>query len=477
MTRWEDAIEATTADFIEQLEQRGFLADGRHLNGELQVDSSAVGIQIEIPDSFPFVPPVVWPPSDLPRSWHRELTGAMCLYSADGRENLPWLDPDDFLAASARWLRESFTGWTDDFPDLDLERYFARADEPLVTYGELDGLSSQFVQLRREKNCTRMLGAGSLPRRAKGIKKGRAFGYVAAIGEPAVPPTTWDEIKPMLPVQDAHAIEMAVRDGRLSYLIVRYSRGGVDAAVALRIWRAKSDAIQLAAVRSACDAPSVLALRSGPSSTHLADASVVVVGVGAIGSFLCDLLARAGVGTITLYDPDIVRPGNLIRHFAGADFVGLSKAQAVKQAVESRPFNSSVVVAISEPVPSPREVMSLFTESALVIDASAAGGTTDMLGKAAAAGGHHLLSVCIQEEGAVARVDIIPPLNADPLPPNVSGPPIARQNLKFEAGCGDPVSQTPAFAVLEAAALAARCAIGMLTGAPICSAGIIHDYR
>lgn len=183
MTPWEDAIEATTADFIEQLEQRGFLADGRHLNGELQVGSSAVGIQIEIPDSFPFVPPVVWPPSDLPRSWHRELTGAMCLYSADGRENLPWLDPDDFLAASARWLRESFTGWTDDFPDLDLERYFTRVDEPLVTYGELDGLSSQFVQLRREKNCTRMLGAGSLPRRAKGITKGRAFGYVAAIGE------------------------------------------------------------------------------------------------------------------------------------------------------------------------------------------------------------------------------------------------------------------------------------------------------
>lgn len=477
MTRWEDAIEATTAEFIEQLEQRGFLAHGHRLNGVLQVDSSAVGIEIEIPDSFPFVPPVVWPPSDFPRSWHRELSGAMCLYPPDGRENLPWLDPDDFLALSARWLRESFTGWTDDFPDLDLERYFTQAEEPLVTYGELDALSSRFVQLRREKNCTRVLGAGTLPKRAKGIRKGRAFGYVAAIGQPTMPPTTWDEMKPMLPVQDAQTIEIAVKDGRLGYLIVRYSRGGIGAAVALRIWQAMSGAIQLAAIRSACDAPSVLALRSGPSSKRLADVSVVVVGVGAIGSFLCDLLARAGVGTITLYDPDIVRPGNLIRHFAGADFVGLSKAQAVKWTVESRPFNSSVVVAVSEAVPSLREVMSLFADSALVIDASAAGGTTDMLGKAAAAGGHHLLSVCVQEEGAVARVDIIPPIDADPLPPNISSPPIARQNLKFEAGCGDPVSQTPAFAVLEAAALAARCAIGMLTGAPICSAGIVRDYR
>jgi hypothetical protein len=201
------------------------------------------------------------------------------------------------------------------------------------------------------------------------------------------------------------------------------------------------------------------------------------VGAGAIGSFLCDLLSRAGLGTVTIYDPDIMRPGNLIRHLVGADSVGLSKPEAVKRSIESRPFNSSVIVAVPQPAPVPRQVMSLFSENTLVIDASAAGGTTDMLAKAATAGGHHLLSVCIQEEGRVARVDVIPPLDGEPLSPTELGPPTAREGLKFEAGCGDPVSQTPAFAVLEAASLAARCAVGMLTGAPICSAGIIRDYR
>ena len=477
MTGWEDAIDAATVEFIEQLEQRGFLADGRCLSGEMHIDSSAVSIRIEIPESFPFVPPVVWLPEDFPRSWHRDLNGGMCLYSADGRENLPWLIPDDFLRTCERWLKESVAGWTSDFPDLDLDRYFTCVDEPLVVYGDLDALSGPFIQLRHETNVTRVMRAGSIPKGTKGLKRNRAFGYVAAIGEPPTPPTNWDELKAMLPTEDVHAIETAIRDRRLSYLIIRYSRGDASAALVLRAWKGKSGSIQLAATRSACDAPSVLGLRAGSSAALLAGASVVVVGAGAIGSFLCDLLARAGVGTITIYDPDTVRPGNLVRHFAGADAIGHSKPEAVKRAIESRPFNSSVVVGVPQPAPVPRQIMSLFSDSNLVIDASAAGGTTDMLGRAATAGGHHLLSVCIQQEGAVARIDVVPPIAGEPLAPTELGPPSARDDLKFEAGCGDPVSQTPAFAVFEAASLAARCAVGMLTDSPICTAGIIRDYR
>lgn len=477
MTNWNDAIEAATADFVEQLEQRGFLADGRHLSGDLLVGSSAVKIRIEIPESFPFVPPVVWPSEEFPRSWHRELNGAMCLYPADGRENLPWLSPDEFLQTTALWLKASTTGWTDDFPDLDLDRYFADVDAPLVVYGDLDSLSSPFIQLRHEANVTRVVGAGSIPRGTKGLKKNRAFGYVAAIGEPATPPTIWDELKVLLPSEDLRAIEAAIRDQRLSYLIVRYSRGDVTAAVTLRAWKETSGSVELAVTRSACDALSALQLRAGSSAANLAERSVAVVGAGAIGSFLCDLLARAGVGSIAIYDHDVVRPGNLIRHFVGAESVGMSKPEAVKSAIESRPFNTSVIVAVPRSTPVPQQVMSLFADHNLVIDASAAGGTTDTLAKAATAGGHRLVSVCTQEEGRVVRVDVIPPLDGDPLPATELGPPIARANLKFEAGCGDPVSQTPAFAVFEAASLAARCAVGMLTDAPICSAGIIRDYR
>jgi hypothetical protein len=478
MTVWEDAIEAATAEFVEQLEQRGFHADGRKVRGSMPGNTATVELQIEIPDAFPFTPPIVSPPDDYPRSWHRELSGAMCLYPTDGREDLPWLDIDDFLKTVARWLDESASGWAADSPDLDLDRYFPQlSDEPLVVYGDLDSVNNRFVRFRREKDITQLVGAGSIPKGAQSLKKNRAFGYIAVIGEPATPPASWNDLKAMLPAGDAQTVEAAVRDRRLEYLIVRYSRGGVEAAVALRAWKSRSGTIELAAVRSASEARSALALRAGPNAEKLADASVAVVGAGAIGSFLCDLLARAGVGTITVYDPDVVRPGNLIRHLAGADMVGLAKPNAVQRVIESRPFNSSRMFAIAEPAPSPKEVMSLFRENNLVIDASAAGGTTDMLAKAAIAGGHRLLTVCIQEEGSVVRVDVIPPLEGDPLAPATLGPPPGRQDLRFEAGCGDPVSQTPAFAVLEAASIASRCAVGLLMDAPVCMAGIIRDYR
>lgn len=475
MTAWDEAIEASTFTFIEELERRGFHADDRTLTGTVGADADAVRVEIVLTSGFPFTPPSVSPPDDFPRSWHRERDGAMCLYPADDRQNLPWLDVEDFLALVARWITESRVGWLGEFPDLDLERYFQQADAPLVVYGDLDALNNNFVQLRHDGLVTRLIGSGSIPKKKRPAKN-RAFGYVTGIGEPSVPPANWEDLTRAIPVADVKRIETAVADGRFSHLIVRYSRGGVDAAVVLRVWNDKASGLGLASVRSASEAPSTLTLRAGADAKALAEARVAVVGVGAIGSFVCDLLARSGVGAITAIDLDIVRPGNLIRHATGVETVGQTKPHAIKHLIESRPFNSTTV-SIASGIPSPHEVMTLFAEHELVVDATAAGDTTQLLAQAALAGGHRLLSVCVQEDGAVVRVDVVPPLEGDAIPETVLGPPPARADLRFEAGCGDPVSQTPTFAVVEAAALAARHAVGLLTGSPVPAAGTARDYR
>lgn len=477
MTAWEEAIEARTFQFIEELERRGFGSEGRTLTGLVGEDSASVRVQIVLPYGFPFAPPIVSPPADFPRSWHRELNGAMCLYPADGRENLPWLDVDDFIETVARWTTESVNGWTNDFPDLDLDRYFTRVDEHLVVYGDLDELNNKFVQLRHVKHLTRVTGPGSSPNGRMRVGKDRSFGFVTDIGEPNVPPTSWEELKVMIPSDDAKAIGSAVRDRRFHYLVVRYIRGGVAAAVVLKVWKDHSGAVGIASVKSASEAPTTLTLRAGSNANRLVEARVAVVGVGAIGSFVCDLLARSGIGEITAYDPDVVRPGNLIRHLADADLVGLAKPAAVKQVIESRPYNATKIHGIAEGLPPPSEMMSLFVEHDLVIDASASGGVSHLLAEAAIAGGHRLLSVCLQEEGSVVRVDVIPPLHGNVVSATELGPPPAREDLRFEAGCGDPVSQTPAFAVFEAASLATRHAIGLMTGSPISGAGTVRDYR
>lgn len=126
MTTWHEAIEARVFEFAEGLERRGFRAAGRALTGSVGEGALEVPVQVELTERFPFAPPVVRPPTEFPRSWHRELDGAMCLYPADGWASMPWLDIDDFLETVARWCTESLTGWANDFPDLDLDRYFAR---------------------------------------------------------------------------------------------------------------------------------------------------------------------------------------------------------------------------------------------------------------------------------------------------------------------------------------------------------------
>jgi ThiF family len=67
---------------------------------------------------------------------------------------------------------------------------------------------------------------------------------------------------------------------------------------------------------------------------RLREKSVACFGLGAIGSHLAPALAREGVGSLTLCDPDRLRPGNVVRHFLDLTAVGQGKALAMETAVE-----------------------------------------------------------------------------------------------------------------------------------------------
>lgn len=58
---------------------------------------------------------------------------------------------------------------------------------------------------------------------------------------------------------------------------------------------------------------------------------VVVLGAGALGSPLIEHLTKAGVGRITVVDPDILSTANIGRHLLGLDDVQRPKAAAVAQ--------------------------------------------------------------------------------------------------------------------------------------------------
>ena len=84
----------------------------------------------------------------------------------------------------------------------------------------------------------------------------------------------------------------------------------------------------------------------GPiGQAHLASAHAAIIGVGATGAATASLLARAGVGTLTLIDRDFVEPSNLQRQilFDEADAAqSLPKAEAARRHIAL--FNSTITV-------------------------------------------------------------------------------------------------------------------------------------
>jgi tRNA A37 threonylcarbamoyladenosine dehydratase len=64
--------------------------------------------------------------------------------------------------------------------------------------------------------------------------------------------------------------------------------------------------------------------------TNLKNANVLIVGVGGVGSFAAEFLARAGVGSLTIVDGDVVDITNINRQLPALhSTVGLSKIEVV----------------------------------------------------------------------------------------------------------------------------------------------------
>jgi molybdopterin/thiamine biosynthesis adenylyltransferase len=100
-------------------------------------------------------------------------------------------------------------------------------------------------------------------------------------------------------------------------------------------------------------------------------AHVAIVGVGATGAAAASLLARAGVGTLTLIDRDFVEESNLQRQilFDEADArEALPKSEAARRKIAA--FNSEIQVRPHVADLVPANIHELLRESDIVLDAT-----------------------------------------------------------------------------------------------------------
>ena len=470
LEEWTQRIEAMRDQFIDELISRGFRIHGTHeqlsLFGEvpsgLEQHSARVGIKVALPEEWPYRPTRVWP-IDLnqPLSWHQESDGALCLFPA-GSPGLPWADVDRLLERTTEWFARSEAGWLDDEPDLDLERYF-NASEPsaLLIYNDIDALTGKLLRIAKGR-------AGDVlePRRS-GAKspKGTRYGWALDLGELSTPIRSWEEILARAG-EGAHHADRLIRQVESAVILLKYQRGSHAGVVALRATN-QDGKIRLATIESASDGDAVLRLRAGYDADGLRRFTVVLIGVGAIGSALADQLCRSGVGALRLIDYERVRPGNLVRHLVGRNALGKSKAKAVADHIKAEGYAPQRgLESVDRLVRSPEDAMQAFAAADLVIDATGNPVTSSLLESAAGGLQQRLLVVYLQRDGDVGRVERYPRLTEEAIQP--PAPRGAQEHSALrESGCGDPVSPASPSAALTMAGLGSLAAADLLLGRPV----------
>lgn len=444
--------------------------------GVLQVDTGArTVVDVHVPDEFPYAQPSVRPLSraaaetwlgtkvsdyyEATDSWHRERTGSLCLFEQTDHTLLPWADPQALLEQVQAWLRQDRAGWPGDAPALDADRYLEHTGQ-VVLYGELQSLIGKVIGYRRRSGVWILDRPAKVPRRSKGrpARWPSDVALVLDVGELVHPVRDWATLLDAAGEQSEH-LEREVNTG-IRELIVVYTRGAAHGVLALQI--RTGNPMRLAAHVAAPTDVDTLMRRAHPQRTVLAERRVAVVGVGAVGSVVADLLHRSGVGHLQLVDADLVLPGNLVRHLVGADYVGKSKAAAVAAALHAaRPGSTAEVTTTEEQITTLRQAFEILAERDLVIDATAESTGSSVIAAAARAGAGRAIGVAVLADGYAIRVDHWPEPLAGALAAPVLPPPRPGQ---YEVGCSSPVSTTPPSAAWEAAALGARHAIEVLLG-------------
>lgn len=464
--------------FEEGLIRAGFREGEEGWQGPVPHAEGTTRVVITLPSRFPFRPPRVAPldRDALPWSWHRDPDGDLCLVAEDDHDELWWTQAPAFLEHVAAWFEQAAAGWTDDRPDLDLDRYFeSSADRRLYLYDDLGQYLNCSVRFSPSSNSTMRIKPGTRPKKALKHSKDR-FGYVADLGDVDVPPRTWADISARL--GSNAELDRGIRQQSVAVVVLVYRRGTHEGAIVLDVAPTKDGKTVVTRLRSGADTEAARSVRAGVFAPALRESKVAVVGVGALGSFIADMLARSGVRRLTLIDGDVVMPGNLVRHLVGPDAVGLPKAEAVKRhLVRHNEVPAAGIETVNSALTSGADAVEYLRSHDLVVNATADFSTTALLHVCARTVGTRVLSAALQNDGETYRIDVLPPLgDAAPLPLSTTGADAAAPQL-FEAGCGSPISPTPPHAVIEAAAATVRHAIGLLVDRPLHPAGETRHLR
>jgi hypothetical protein len=196
----------------------------------------------------------------------------------------------------------------------------------------------------------------------------------------------------------------------------------------------------------------------------LKDRKVVVLGSGALGSAIAELLVRGGVRDICVVDGEVLEAGNLVRHTLAVGDVGLPKAFALCNRLNDISPNASATAVLgSFPALNATE-QRLLRDAGLIIDTTGDDDVVRAIGSFDWEAGPHEFASMSFSYGAERLYSYVAPIGAlDPDAFLAEAMPWVEQDKRLTedmvwegAGCRYPVFPARADDVMALAALAVR---------------------
>ena len=458
---------------------RGSLVDRGHTGSEC--------MRIIIRPAWPYLAPLVEVPGIA--AWHADQERLCIWHGEDGSQR--WKTLDGLLERIDEWAEQATSGFEAVENARNPEIYWEQDCGSVVglvdiaalvgsdlsdgSHGEFsfrdavsaDGRSSPFTVLELRRGAFRKSSRLPMGYDNHRSLRGRWF-YRKSVPHP---PRTIEELRSSLTGVQRERLDRDLRTRPvLMYALVWRNGAGLVASAILSIREEAGERVdRLMILRPA--GQEALLLRAGPDAATLQIRTVVVVGVGAIGSHVADQLARAGVGRLRIIDHDVLWPVNSVRHAAPPGTpAGTPKVEAVCEVLNQYPWIE--VEPINRLVWLPSELRDILTSSDLTVDATGHAGFAELCGRVAHDTGRPLVSVALFRGGSVARVrrqairsdtPIIQRRHLDrfleitPLDDEI-------EYVGTETGCLAFVHNAPAVSVVRAATLATEVVVDHLTG-------------
>ena len=484
--------------FISELESAGFRqatdSDLSRWTGEVHPAfeplTDAKTMDIVIAPGWPFRPPAVF--VQRLNTHHSMRSGLVCMWR-EGDPSLEWTTLEGLNARIEKWCDNAINGWEDDRLDQDAWLNFWPKDALIATFdlgslaihyhgwGEFHGVVNRDpFRLQIEPGRP---SAGNL---LKGL-------WFHAGELTAPPPRQLSEVPAHLPRGQRRGLQRALKDRRRPEPLV--SSGGVD--LILFCWERKGridllvmvckgieDKVEAIAVQLGPKDNHSLVLRAGPDAETLRIQKATLFGAGALGGHTATLLAESGFGSLKLVDPDVLLPGNVVRHVAGHGQVGTAKVHAV-QAVIADHAPWTKVTCFQEGPWTPSAIRERIEDADIVVDTTGNEALLNSLAMMAKEMEKALVSGALYRGGFIGRVQrqALPtdtPIHLREDSAKYPVIPAAMEGEDFaspQLGCSAPINNAPPTAVAACASLIAQAAIDVLTGRFSFSDEVIDVYQ